>query len=337
MPPGPRFPILSGPAAEPGAPPGRKGKRAPWRWVLLLVGRPFQRSGYGLKARVILRLENILDRAVACALPGLHEWQARSPRATRSGATRLEGRGCHRPVFAVEPCGLAGPATRLDDPAPTGAWRYPSRLFARFDPMAGQPAPMCALPAGWRVDCPRLAAIDGRAGGNAGFKRVGFGRLPGHAREPNAQAGRALPLPGPRGHRARMVLRRPARKAGKALAGVLAKTAVLGRPAPPVPAVRAACAPRAVVPFPVGSTRALRRRVQHGCPGLQGCKPAGALLCAKRAGAGRLRAAAGAFTQWPGDRAEHRARGRLHRSWQGRPCRCPPRHHGSAVGLASPA
>ncbi len=108
--------------------------------VLLSFGRTFQRSGYGLKDGLILRLEHILERTLAGAIPVRHELHARYPRDKRHGAQRLEGCGFHRHVCDVEALGLDGPENRLDDPAPTVELRYPSRRFERVDPMAGQPA-----------------------------------------------------------------------------------------------------------------------------------------------------------------------------------------------------
>ncbi len=51
--------------------------------VFLLFGLTFKRSGYGLKDRLILRLEYILQRAFACAIPVLHELHAGYPRDKR--------------------------------------------------------------------------------------------------------------------------------------------------------------------------------------------------------------------------------------------------------------
>ncbi len=135
-----RFSIISGPAAETGVHPGCKGQRATWMRVLLLVGRTFQRSGYGLQDRLILCREDILERALTGTIPVRHEWHARYPRNQRHGIQRLEGCGFHRHVCNVEALGLEGPENRFDDPAPTVELRYPSRRFERCDPMAGQPA-----------------------------------------------------------------------------------------------------------------------------------------------------------------------------------------------------
>ncbi len=168
-------------------PPGRPGTRAPGRRVLLLVGRPVPRSGAGRKARVLPRREALRERAVAGALPGRPEGQARSPRAQRQGAKRWDGRGFHGPGFAVDPGGLAGLETLRAAPAPPGAWRSPARRLARFAPLAGRwPAPRrCRRPGG---RAPR---------GQAGCLRGAGGARPRTARPggPGASLARLRPAP----------------------------------------------------------------------------------------------------------------------------------------------
>ncbi len=163
-------------------------------------------------------------------------------------------------------------------------------------------------PAGGSMSCASTMETAGRAGTPGSI-----GLFSGCLRVTHAHAGRALPLPGSRGPRDRMLRLRPAFKAGKELAGIIAKTAVMGCPDPHIHAVRAAGDHREDVRFPIGDHRDMRRRVQNGGACWHGFQPAVAFLVAKRPVFGWLRAAAGAFDPWPVDRAEQRALFRLHR------------------------
>ncbi len=174
MPPGPGCPYSPVQPPRRAPPLGRPGTRAPGRRVLLLVGRPVPRSGAGRKARVLPRREALRERAVAGALPGRPEGQARSPRAQRQGAKRWDGRGFHGPGFAVDPGGLAGLETLRAAPAPPGAWRSPARRLARFAPLAGRwPAPRRCRRPGGRAPRGQAGCLRGAGGARPRTERPG--------------------------------------------------------------------------------------------------------------------------------------------------------------------
>ena len=168
----PRFSIISGPTTETGANPGRKRKRPLWMRVFRLFGFAFKRSRCGLKDRLIRCLEDIFHRAFTGTIPVLNALHAGSPCNERHCTKTVEGHRLHRHIFDVTTVGLHRAEEWLNDPAPTVELDDPSRVFERFDPMAGQQVPMGRLHTHWQIHFPRVNTVNRLTGGNIWFNPI---------------------------------------------------------------------------------------------------------------------------------------------------------------------
>ncbi|WP_246660663.1 hypothetical protein, partial [Nitratireductor sp. XY-223] len=219
----------------------------------------------------------------------------------------LERHGFHRHVFDVEAPGLNGSKNLLDNPASTVELGDPSCLFERFNPVGGQQSPMRGFHTVRRVDFSRLDEMDGLAVGNTRFKWSVLGMLQGNAPEANANARRALLVPGSCRQLDDVLLLRLAIKAGKELACIVGKIAIMGRSDQDFHLFRTARKHLEYVCFTVSDHRDSRSRTQSSCGSLHAFNPTIALLFTKGSVSGWLFAATSVFKELHVERPEQRA------------------------------